>query len=166
MVEKIQVHNNKSLKLFNVLIKDVLNLADDSNGDKDVKGTDSLGIEVEQMKNYIKSKGAMPIGPLIQYTSSNKKTENPLDINFRFLIQSDKYINNIAPIYKMESVINIKNCMYARFSGEESELHIAYKKIQVEAYEKDIELKGDSYTVYVDGDGMGEMTVDIFMEKA
>ncbi len=41
-----------------------------------------------------------------------------------------------------------------------------YDKIQLEAFENDIPLKGDSYTIFVDRDEENEtITADVFMER-
>lgn len=65
----------------------------------------------------------------------------------------------------MEPVIKVPGCMYLRFEGREEDLHIAYKKIEVDAYENDIDLKGNSYTIFVDAADDGNIVADIFMEK-
>ena len=88
-----------------------------------------------------------------------------LDITVSLMIQADKYINNPDPGFRMESVIKVANCMYVRFEGREEYLPIAYQRLQVEAYENDISLKGDSYTVFVDSDDEGNIVADIFIER-
>ena len=55
--------------------------------------------------------------------------------------------------------------MFARFVGYEEDLHLAYKKMEVTAYEMSVRLKDNSYTVYVDTDiGNEKSTIDIFIE--
>ena len=119
----------------------------------------------ERMDNYIKSKGALPIGPLIQYSDTTVNEEGEVDIIIKFIRQANNYINRLEPPYTMESVLRIKDCMYVRYSGDESKLKLAYDKINLAAYEDDIKLKGGSYTVFVDGDDEGNVTADVFMEK-
>lgn len=55
--------------------------------------------------------------------------------------------------------------MYARYIGEESKLKFAYDKINLIAFEEDIPLKGDSYTVFVAKNDDG-IIADVFMERA
>lgn len=55
--KKIQVNYNKILKISNVIIKEI-----------DLKECENLEKEVLHMDDYLKNKGANPIGPLIQYT--------------------------------------------------------------------------------------------------
>ena len=46
-------------------------------------------------------------------------------------------------------------------------MQFAYDKINLEASENDIKLKGDSYTVFVDQDEEeGTIIADVFMERA
>lgn len=55
--------------------------------------------------------------------------------------------------------------MYARYNGEESKLKFAYDKMNLIAFEEDIPLKGDSYTIFVNTNDDG-LIVDVFMERA
>ncbi|TYQ17858.1 UNVERIFIED_CONTAM: hypothetical protein Cloal_0230 [Acetivibrio alkalicellulosi] len=151
--EKIQINNNKTLKLTNVLINEV-----------DLKESEGLDKEVLKMENYIKNKGAMPIGPLIQYSNVESVENNEPKVIIKLLRQANTYLHSVDKPYKMESVIRIPNCMYARFTGEESKLKLAYDKINVVAFEEDIKLKGDSYTVFVSNIDDG-IIADVFMER-
>ena len=63
----------------------------------------------------------------------------------------------------MEAVLRVKNCIFSRFKRNENKLKLAYDKINVVAFEEDIPLKGDSYTVFV-ANNDGEMIADVFME--
>ena len=83
------------------------------------------------------------------------------------MLQSNNYIYSVEQPYSMESVLRIPNCMYCRYIGPEDKLRFAYDKIQLEAFENDIPLKGDSYTIFVDRDEENEtITADVFMERA
>lgn len=153
-MQKLKLYENKTLKLTNVLIKDIL-----------FDEIDSYHIEVEKMKNYLKCQGIMPVGPLVQYTKSMVNVEGQIEIDVKILIQTSNYINNLELSYKMESIINVKNCMYVRYQGEESNLNFAYDKIKLAAFEENIPLKGDSYTVFIDQND-DYILADIFMERA
>ena len=150
----LQYSNNKSLKVSNALVK-TLNEDD----------LENIATTVEQMENYIKSKGSQPIGPLIQYTQSTVNEQGELDIVIKLLRQSNNFIQHVEPPYEMKSVIRVKDCMYVRYTGPESKLKFAYDKINLTAFEEDIELKGDSYTVFVD-QNEDKLIADVFMEKA
>ena len=66
--------------------------------------------------------------------------------------------------YKMDSILRVKNCLYARYIGPEDKLKFAYDKLGVYAFENDIELEGCNYTIYVDRNEEDEtMVADVFM---
>lgn len=156
-MNKLQFHNNKVLKLTNVLKYKIL--IDEESFD--------LNVAIEQMQSYIKIKGAMQIGPLIQYTRTFINDAGKLDMEIIMMLQCNNYINNVEQPYAMESVVRVPNAMYCRYNGPEEKLKFAYDKIQLEAFENDIPLKGDSYTIFVDRDEENEtITADVFMERS
>lgn len=153
MQDKMLTNYNKTLKLANVISKEV-----------NINILESLEREVVLIENYIKSKGSQPIGPLIQYTSTKVNEQGELDLVIKLMRQSSNFINNVEPPYQMKSVLRIKDCMYVRYTGPESKLKFAYDKINLIAFEEDIELKGDSYTVFVNQVD-DNIIADVFMEK-
>lgn len=154
---KLQVNNNKTLKLKNVLN----NKVDFSDEKMDIN------ILVEKMQSYIRVKGAMQIGPLIQHTKPFVNNEEELDVELNLLLQCNNFIHNVEKPYMMESILRIPNCMYCRYIGPEEKLKFAYDKINLEAFENDIELTGESYTVFVDqNEEEGIIVADVFMPKA
>lgn len=153
MQDKMLANYNKTLKLANVISKEV-----------NINILESLEREVVLIENYIKSKGSQPIGPLIQYTSTKVNEQGELDLVIKLMRQSSNFINNVEPPYQMKSVLCIKDCMYVRYTGPESKLKLAYDKINLIAFEEDIELKGDSYTVFVNQVD-DNIIADVFMEK-
>lgn len=156
MSREIKVSFNKSLKLTNVLIAE-LPLKEISQGD-------SFPLLVRQMENYIKQKGFMPIGPLIQKTSYSINEEGQIDVQLFFMRQSNNFIHNVEEPYKMESLIRVRNCMYARYIGPEEKLKFAYDKINVTAFEEDVELSNENYTIFVDQQDEN-IVADVFVEK-
>lgn len=154
MIDKLKLNYNKILKLSNVLIKRLQN-----------NDIENYHLEVEKMINYLKANGSVSLGPLIQYTNAYITENNELDMEIKLLIQSNNYIHNIESPYHMESLIRVKNCMYVRYKGEESNLKFAYDKINLTAFEENIPLKGDSYTIFVDQQDE-HITADVFMERA
>lgn len=153
---KIQLSNNKTLKLTNVLCYKLDLMDEDIN----------LDIQIEQMQSYIRTKGATQIGPLIQYTNSFVNESGEMEIEMKFLLQCSNFIHAVEPPYSIESVLRVPDCMYVRYTGPEDKLSFAYNKIHLEAFEEDIPLKGDSYTIFVDrNDEESVITADVFMEK-
>ena len=149
---KLAVSYQKILKLTNVLLTDV--------------SMDNLGnypIIVEQMENYIRSKGFQPVGPLVQQNAfiEHEDTNNMI---IRLLRQSTEYIHHVEKPYSMESILRVPNCLYVRYEGDKNNLTMAYQKLTLTAYEEDIPLRGDSYTVFLKGNDE-TVTADIFMPR-
>lgn len=153
-MRKIEFNHEKTLKLTNAVIYEL--------GEEDFE---NLNLIVEKMENYIKAKGYMPIGPLIQYSGTRINENGELDIVVKLIRQSSGFINHVEAPYTCESVMRIKNCMYVRYTGPENMLKFAYDKINLTAFEEDIKLKGDSYTVFVNQVD-DDMIADVFMERA
>ncbi len=153
---KLQFNTSKILKLQNVLKSKI----DLENQDMD------LAVLVEKMQSYIKVKGAVQIGPLIQQTRTFVNEEEELDMEIILMLQCNHFINSVEKPYSMESVLRVTDCMYCRYMGPEEQLKIAYDKINVEAFENDIELEGESYTVFEDeNEEEGTIVADVFVPK-
>lgn len=107
------INQNKVLKLQNVLI-DKINLEEEEM---------DYNLVVEKMQSYIKVKGAVQIGPLIQHSKTFVNDAEELGVEINFLLQCNNYIHNVEKPYRMESVLRIPNCMYCRYIGpEENEI--------------------------------------------
>ncbi len=156
MSREIQLSKNKTLKLTNVLIYESIY------GDSDEN--ENIDVVVTKIDNYIKSKGALPIGPIIQKVSYILTDDGQFDVKVYLLRQANKYINNVEQPYKVESVIRVQNCLYARYVGPEEMLKLAYDKISVAAFEEEIELSNENYTIFVDQQDEN-IVADVFVEK-
>lgn len=122
--------------------------------------------KIEQMQSYIKVKGAMQVGPLIQYTKPFLSEDGEVGIEIVLMLQTNIFIHSVEQPYSMESVLRIPNCMYCKYIGPEDKLKFAYDKINLEAFENDIELIGESYTVFVDRNEEEETIIaDVFMPR-
>lgn len=106
MSDKLKLSYNKTLKLSNVIMREVV-----------LSEANELDKQVLQMENYIKSKGAMPIGPLIQKTKYLINEEGQLDVKIYLMWQSNNYLTHVEIPYKTESIIRVQNCMYVRYTG-------------------------------------------------
>ena len=155
-MNKIVTNKSKILKLVNVLTYKCLLQDEDFD----------FQIAVEQMESYIRTKGAMQIGPLIQYTDVKVDEAGEMDMEVVLMLQSNNYIHSVEPPYSMESVIRIPDCMYCRYTGPEEKLKFAYDKINLEAFEEDIELQPCNYTVFVDSNEEKETIIaDVFVPR-
>lgn len=156
-MNKLQFSNSKTLKLTNVLKYKIL--ISDENFD--------LNASIEQMQSYIKTKGAIQIGPLIQYTQTFINDSGELDMDIIMMLQCNNYIHNVEQPYSMESVIRVPNALYCRYTGPESSLKFAYDKIQLEAFEQDIKLDDCNYTIFVDNNEEDDvMIADVFIPRS
>jgi hypothetical protein len=126
-----------------------------------------FNVAIEQMQSYIKTKGAMQIGPLIQYTRTFINENNELDMEIIMMLQCNNYIHSVEQPYSVESVIRVPNTMYCRYNGPERTLKFAYDKINLEAFEKDITLADYNYTIFVDNNPEEDiMIADVFIPRA
>lgn len=156
-MSKLQLSTNKTLKLTNVL-KYKINFTGEE-----------LRIEalIEQMQSYIRIKGVAQIGPLIQYTRPYVNESGQMEIEMMFLLQCSSFIHEVEEPYSMESVLRVPDCMYVRYMEAEDKLKFAYDKIHLTAFEENIPLRGDSYTIFVDRNEEENIIVaDVFMPKA
>lgn len=156
-MSKLQFNESKTLKLTNVLKYKLL--LEDENFD--------INVVIEQMQSYIKIKGAMQVGPLIQYTKTLLNENGELDMEINFMLQCNQFIHNVEPPYSMESVIRVQNALYCRYMGPENTLKFVYDKINLEAFERDIRLGDYNYTIFLNNNPEEEvMTADVFVPRA
>ena len=149
-MNEIKVAENKTLKLTNVLSRVVR-----------PEELANLPVILTQMQNFMKSNGVQPIGPLVQ---AIKASTGPDQMPEMYMMQqATQMIPNMEPGYHMDAVLRVKNCLYAHFTGPLSYNQLATAKLQVLAFENDIKLTGDSYTIYVNQDD-DDAVIDVFME--
>lgn len=155
-MNKLQFHENKVLKLTNVL-KYKLPLNDEHF---------DFNVVIEQMQSYIRTKGAMQMGPLIQYTGTVVNANNQLEVEIYIMLQCNQFIHSVEQPYSMESVIRVPNALYCRYTGPESKLKFAYDKINLEAFERDIATENYNYTIFVNHKVEDDvMTADVFVPR-
>jgi effector-binding domain-containing protein len=153
MDNKLQISSSKTLKLSNVLIREII-----------AEDFENYFIVVEQIDNYIKSKGALPIGPLVQLTAFEFNKFDEAEIKIHLMRQANNFFHKVEPPYAMEPVIRVPDCLYVRYTGPEEKLKFAYDKLNLMAFELDIPLVGDCYTIFVDKQA-DTLVADVFMEK-
>lgn len=152
IIEKIVLRENKTLKLNNVLIREV-------------SGNELIDINqiTYMMDSYIKSKGNSTLGPMINYSSVEVDENGQPKVTIRIMVQLKNPIHNIEEPYEFQSQLRVTNCLFARFTEKEENLQFAYQKLGVYAFENNIKLKGDSYTVFVKKEEEN-IVADVFME--
>lgn len=151
-IEKITIRENKTLKLRNVLSRELK--------EDELVHMDKV---TYMMENYIKSKGNSTIGPMVTYSSSLVDEHGNLTVKSKIMIQLRNKINKVENPYKIEEEVRVTNCLFARYNESEENLQYAYSKLELYAFENDINLKGDAYTVFVDNKDY-KLVADVFME--
>ena len=149
-MNEIKVAENKTLKLTNVLSRAVA-----------LEEMPNMPIILTQMQNFIKSNGAQPIGPLVQAVKAGTGPDHMPELYM--MQQATQMIPNMEPGYHMDPVLRVKKCLYAHYTGPLDQSQLATAKLQIMAFENDIKLTGESYTVLVNLDDDNSV-IDVFME--
>mgnify|MGYP000600854657 CR=1 FL=1 len=147
-MKEIKVAENKTLKLTNVLSREI-----------HPEEMASLPAVLTQMHNFIKSNNAQPIGPIVQAMVVGEDRQ----MHLYMMQQATQMITQMEPGYHMDAVLRVKNCLYAHYTGPMSHNQLATAKLQIMAFENDIKLTGDNYTIYVNQDD-DDAVIDVFME--
>ncbi len=154
-MNQIQVAENMSLKLMNVLEREL-----------DMSLLEKSDIEAQKMENYVRNKGVKVIGPLIQGVFS-KRQEEGQDVRVTLMRQCSTPLHSVEKPYGMKKEIRVKNCLYCRYTGPQEKIKFAYDKLYLLAFEEEIPLSGTSYTIFVGQDEENDrITADVFMERA
>ena len=149
-MNEIKVAENKTLKLTNVLSRAV-----------QPEELANLPVILTQMQNFMKSNGVQPIGPLVQAIRMGTGPDHVPEMYM--MQQATQMISKMEPGYHMDAVLRVKNCLYAHYTGPLSQSQLASAKLQIMAFENDIKLTDNSYTIYVNQDD-DEAVIDVFME--
>ena len=149
-MNEIKVAENKTLKLTNVLSRAV-----------QPEELANLPVILTQMQNFMKSNGVQPIGPLVQAIKTGTGPDKMPEMYM--MQQATQMITKLEPGYHMDAVLRVKNCLYAHFTGPLGYSQLATSKLQIMAFENDIKLTGNSYTIYVNQDE-DDGVIDVFME--
>ncbi|CDZ24863.1 hypothetical protein CCDG5_1764 [[Clostridium] cellulosi] len=152
MSEKLQLRENKALKITNALIY---------GAPLDAKF--DIQRIVYMMQSYIKTKGWQTRGPLITSTSLSKSVEGSGPVlNTKIILQLTKPAESCESPYTFEPLIRVSPCLFVRFTGSVQDLQYASMKASVYAFENDIKLDGSSYTVFVNQNDQ-YLLADVFM---
>ena len=149
-MKEIKVAENKTLKLTNVLSREI-----------HPEEMASLPVVLTQMHNFIKSNGAQPLGPLVQCIKLPAGPNPQPEVYM--MQQATQLITQTEPGYEVDAVLRVKNCLYAHYTGPMAYSQLASSKLQILAFEKDLKLTGDNYTIFVSQDD-DDAVVDVFME--
>ena len=149
-MREIQTAENKTLKLTNVLSRRI-----------QPEELNNMQIVLTQMQNFMKSNGAQPVGPIVQCIKVPAGPKQQPE--FYMMQQVTQLIPRMEPGYSMDAVLRVRNCLYAHYVGPMSQSGLAVQKLNILAFEHEIEMNGNVYTVFVNNDD-DEAIVDTFME--
>ncbi|MDR1913938.1 MAG: hypothetical protein LBQ68_05585 [Clostridiales bacterium] len=150
--KEIQVRENKTLVLNNVLLRKI-----------GLKEKEDLSTTLERMNSYIKSKNWDTRGPLIIHDvikDINLRDETALNMEAMFQLAQTPSSVTLPYIYVPS--LRVENCLFARFAGRQSDVHYAHEKMSVYAYENDIALKTETYSVFLET-RQEDVVMDIFI---
>jgi effector-binding domain-containing protein len=147
----IEVAENKTLKLKNVLSKEI-GFGDDAETRK----------AAYMFESYIKSRGFDPYGPTVVRASVTYENGRPVQRK-EMMVQLRHVPDRIESPYSFTELLRAENCLMARYRGDAQSLQMAYGKLQVYAFENGIDLKGDSFTIVVEQNDSG-ILADVFAE--
>lgn len=150
---KIELRENKVLKLINVLSREV--------PDKEIF---SHNKQITMLQSWLQTKGYQTQGPIIMYSSGIKGINSDgtpiIDSSLLIQLTTDKVCLELP--YKFEKLMRIENCIMARFEDKADFLHYATNKLTLHAYESDIELSGETYMILIK-QNEEKLLADIFM---
>ena len=149
-MNEIKVAENKTLKLTNVLARKI-----------EAEEFANLQIVLTQMQNFMKSNGAQPIGPLVQAVKMGTGPDHVPELYM--MQQATQLIPRMEAGYTMDAVLRVRNCLYAHYVGPMSQSGLASQKLNIFAFENELELNGNVYTIFVNQDD-DDAVVDVFME--
>ena len=147
-MREIQTAENKTLKLTNVVSRRI-----------QPEEFNNMQIVLTQMHNFIKSNNAQPIGPIVQAMVVGEDRQ----MHLYMMQQATQLIPQMDPGYHMDAILRVKNCLYAHYTGPMSQSGLASQKLNIMAFEHELELTGTVYTIFVNQDD-DEGVVDTFME--
>ncbi len=97
-MKEIKVAENKTLKLTNVLSREI-----------HPEEMASLPVVLTQMHNFIKSNNAQPIGPIVQAMVVGEDRQ----MHLYMMQQATQFIGQMEQDYHMDAVLRVKKCLYA-----------------------------------------------------
>ena len=151
MSKVIDVYENKVLKLKNVFSQTLV---------IDEKFTNKpLELYYKDFIDYMKNNKIEGFGPIVVYNSIIGSDEKKMIL--KLLRQTkNEHISCVYP-YEYQEEIKTKPCLFSRFNGYEKDAINQSYKMQVYAYENDLVLDIESYTISKQEED--KVSVDVFI---
>ena len=151
MNKEILVLENKTLKLSHVFSKTIV--LDDNFNEK------PFNLVVKEFDDYMKNNRIIGYGPLIVKSGIVGTEEKKMIIKLMRQAKNER-INAIYP-YEFQEEVKTPPCLFSRFNGNSNNQTMASMKMQVYAYEHNLVLDMESYTITKNNDN--ELEIDTFI---
>ena len=149
MVSEIKIQCGKFLALKETITVSLLGNPSETNA------------TVNSSVSKLKACGVFVSGPPIIWAGARIDGDKVI-LERKLILQCAGDMSRISTGFERKKATKIGPCIHARFIGDEQNLVRAFEKVSVYAYENEIELKKENYTVYVKNDGP-VYTIDIFV---
>jgi len=126
-----------------------------------IEGDTNIGALIASSTSKLKAHNISITGTPIIWEMINFDGRN-INLERKIILQYSGNAEDIPAGFVKKESQKIGPCMYARFNGIEENLIYASQKVSVFAYENEINLKKESYTVYVEKN-KDVATIDIFI---
>ena len=122
---------------------------------------ESMDKSIRMFNSYVKREGLETHGPTIIRTSTMfVGNENVLEMDM--MVQLRGKMENVQDPYSFSEMVRLEGYLMARYRGPMNMTDMANMKIRVYAFEKEMDLGPNTYTVYT-SDSKGPV-VDIFQQ--
>ncbi|MCR8850456.1 AraC family transcriptional regulator [Rossellomorea sp. SC111] len=149
-MSKLEVKENKRLRLKNVIIFEIRNIE-----------LDQLEGHVQKFVNYTQVLNVQMFGPLItRMVGSNIQQDGTVKYDYDVMIQAHDYLQ-YKDKFKVKSEYHCDHCLYVRYAGKPEHLPFAHSKMELFLFENDLDSNGEIYNVFV-SNSQEEIIVDIF----
>lgn len=148
---KLQVLENKKLKLVNVYTKELRGIQ-----------IEDLEKEIQKFLNFIEISKIQTRGPFItKNIGTNIHDDGSISVDYDLMVQTVKKKPNNSG-FKFYETLTVENCLYVRYEGTNDELAYAQSKLQLHIWENNLIDLGEQYMVHLTTDNSW-LEVDIFM---
>lgn len=147
---KLEVKENKTLKLIQVFCKELPALS-----------YDELDAEMKKFSNFIQANNIQTRGPIVLHDKGVRITEaGEIVSDQRLMVQLQKELPNYGEYTYIPELV-VRGCLYLRFEDEETYVSMATSKLTLHMYENDYVDAGGTYQVLIDNRG-GRLSIDYF----
>jgi len=149
-MSKLQVLENKKLKLVNVFTKELRGIL-----------IEDVEKEIKKFINFLEISQIQTRGPLITKKAGTTVHENgDISIDYDIMVQTIKKMPNNGN-FRFHETLSVENCVYIHFEGTNDELNYAHNKLNLYLWENDLVETGEEYMVHLSLNN-NWLEVDIF----